>query len=520
MGYKARDFFQLDFESVFGEQWEYHAVNPFRERKQPEGDGQLSLEDLYDPSVLGEESREEYIQRKFSPLRRARICTRTIMAGDMVEIDMYPVFLRKDMSRAEKAKASREAQKNLNNKNRVKNLVRLINANFCKRDYIVHLTYEDGYLPTEERAKKDMQNFLAKVRRRRGKQGLPPLKYIYVTEFVQEGAQTKKVRIHHHLIMSGGLDRDEVEGLWGKGRCRVDRCQPDDFELTGFAKYISKMEQEKGRHSYCTSKNLDKPKVHKSVTKLSRRKFAEIIRMGDGRAELLERLYQGRFKYLDSTTYISREFGGFYLYSRLRRRESVWERKGGGMEERGLGKSAPNAPDSPKKGVGMGQKGKERCMPAEKDFGNVVPCRAFLDFDWKGRLGGGEARCSILLEAVKKGEPRTNQRFVKFSNATKNRAMLKLVMLALSELRPCRLELHTNSKYLTDGIRGRFARQRAEGYRGVRNADLIEEFLRASEPFCITAICEDKNEYTEAMRIQRELHGRDMPIERDNGYGK
>ena len=176
MGYKVRDYFQLDFENIFGNQWEYHAVNPFRERKQPEEDGQICLEDLYNPSILGEESREEYIRRKFGPLRRARICTRTIMAGDMVEIDMYPAFLRKDMSRAAKAKASREAQKNLNNKNRIKNLVRLVNANFCKRDYIVHLTYEDGYLPTEERAKKDMVNYLERVKRRRKKQGLPPLK--------------------------------------------------------------------------------------------------------------------------------------------------------------------------------------------------------------------------------------------------------------------------------------------------------------------------------------------------------
>lgn len=488
MGYKVRDYFQLDFENIFGNQWEYHAVNPFRERKQPEEDGQICLEDLYNPSILGEESREEYIRRKFSPLKRARICTRTILAGDMVEIDMYPAFLRKDMSRAAKAKASREAQKNLNNKNRIKNLVRLVNANFCKRDYIVHLTYEDGYLPTEERAKKDMVNYLERVKRRRKKQGLPPLKYIYVTEFVPEGERTKKVRIHHHLIMSGGLDRDEVEGLWGKGRCRVDRCQPDDFELTGFAKYISKLEREKGRHSYCPSKNLDKPKVYKSVTKLSRRKFAEIIRMGDGRAELLERLYQGRFRYLDSTTYISQEFGGFYLYSRLRRRESVWEKKGEGMERKGK-----NAPDR-----------------GNAISGGVLPCKAYLEYDWKGTLADGEATYSIVLEAVQGGEAKTRKYAGRITGTTKNRAELIMAREALSCLKPCHLEIHSGSGYLHAGILGRFR----QGYKNVKNEDLIDRFLAAAAGFRLSSVKENGNDYSEEMR-ERRKQTKGLSIERD-----
>jgi len=505
MGYKVKDYCQLDFEHVFGSEWEYHAVNPFLGKKQvPEPDGQICLGDLYDPSVLGEETREEYIRRKFSSLSRARICTRTILSGDMVEIDMYPVFLRRDMPRGEKAKASREAQKNLNNKNRIRHLVRLINTNFCRRDYIVHLTYEDGYLPTEERAKKDMQNFLAKVRRRRKKQGLPPLKYIYVTEFAPEGAQTKKIRIHHHLIMSGGLDRDEVESLWGKGRCRVEHCQPDDFELTGFATYISKLEREKGRHSYCPSKNLDKPKVHKSVTKLSRRKFLEIIRAGDGRAELLERLYRGRFRYLDSTAYISGSFGGFYLYSRLRRRESVWDKKGGGMDRRGKG--------VPDRGGDMPDRersvpGRDKRVPdtGNASYGGVLPCKAYLEYDWKGTFADGEAVYSIVLEAVQRGVKKNAEFVGKVSGKTRNRAELIMAEKAISLLiKPCRVELHTKSSYLHAGIMlGRFKRQQRAGYKNVKNADLIEKFLRASEGFRVSAVKEDGNEYSEDMRKKR-----------------
>lgn len=323
----SKKYYQYGFEDVFGEQWQYHAVNPFRKKKQmPEIDGQIGLEELYDPEILGAETKEEYIRRKMSPLRGWKICTRTILSGDLVEIDMYPVpSNRNDIPRTKRAKESRQAQKNLNNKNRMKEMVRLMCANFSKKDYILTLTYRDGDFPAEDRARKDMKNFIGRVRRKRKKQGLPALKYIYVIEFAPEGEKTKKVRMHSHMIMSGGLDRDELEELWGKGRCQVRRCQPDDFELTGFAEYIGKMASDKGKHSYACSRNLDKPKVFKSVTKLSRRKFMEIIRSGDEKAELLESLYRGRFQYLDSTTYISQQYGGFYLYSRLRRRKSIWK---------------------------------------------------------------------------------------------------------------------------------------------------------------------------------------------------
>lgn len=323
----AMKYYQYDFGDIYGEKWQYNAINPFWEKEQiPEVDGQYSLKDLYNPDILGEETEEEFIRRKMSPLRGWRICTRTVLSGDLVEVDMYPVpSNKKDIPRGRKSRESREAQKNLNNKNRVKEIVRLMCTNFSKEDYICTLSYKDGYLPDENRARKDMKNFLEKVRRRRKKQGLPPLKYIYVIEFIPEGKKTKKVRLHHHIIMSGGLDRDELEGLWGKGRCQVRRCQPDDFELTGFAEYIAKMAADKGKHSYACSRNLKKPKVFKSVTKLSRRKFMEIIRSGDEKGKLLESLYRGVFRYLDSTTYINQLYGGFYLYSRMRRRKSIWK---------------------------------------------------------------------------------------------------------------------------------------------------------------------------------------------------
>jgi hypothetical protein len=79
---------------------------------------------------------------------------------------------RKDVPRAGKYKESREVQRKLNAKNSQKRLTRLMNANFTDGDLIMTLTYADGCYPTPERARKDMTNYIKRVRTYRKKQGL------------------------------------------------------------------------------------------------------------------------------------------------------------------------------------------------------------------------------------------------------------------------------------------------------------------------------------------------------------
>lgn len=472
--------YQYNFEDVYGIEWQYHPVNKYDVPK--EEDGQISLKDLYDRNILGEESEEELIRRKMSPLKDWRICLRTILSGDRVELDIYPVPMhRKDIPREGKKKESRQAQKNLNYKNARKRLVRLMCANFHKGDLLVHLTYEDGYIPTEEQAKRDMKNFIERLRRSRKKQWLPPLKYIYVTEHADGSRADKRVRIHHHMIINA-MDRDEVERLWGKGRVRTDYAQPDDFELEGFARYLCKMAADKGRHSYVCSKNLDKPKEYKSVTKISRRKFAEILRSGDEKQELLERLYKGKFKYLDSTTYINQEYGGMYLYSRMRRKVSIWKER-------------------------------DALKETELDKGNtlskkILPCDIYIDYDWRGSLRSGTAIYSIVLAADTKGGRKYQTYIGSVDNTTKNKAALLIAAQALSKLKPCKAVIHTNNAYLAAGLKGRFGRQQEKGFAGVKNAELIHKLLNAAEGFDIGVSEDGKNEKAEEMRIERALYCR------------
>lgn len=475
-----RKNYQYNFEDVYGERWMYDP-EPIRAGGK---DSQLNLSDYYDKSILGEQTKEDVIVGKMKQLPKCRIMLQTIECGDRVELNIYPWFMnRRDIPRSPAIKESREAQKRLNRKNSQKRLIRLMCCNFHDGDLILTLTYGDYFYPTREQAQKDIRDYVKALRRERKKEGLGALKYIYVTEYVPEGEGTKKVRIHHHIIINR-MDRDMAESLWKKGRAQAKYAQTDDFELEGFARYISKLSYEKNHHAWVASRNLDKPVEHKSTTLLSRRKFAEIIRSGD-KGELLESLYQGKLKYLDSTVYINQEYGGFYLYSRMRRKESVWDRQ-------------------------------ETAEPVKPD------CRVFLGYDWEGPFAHGGAVYSILLEAYRKdGTPETREYYGHITGTTRGRLILRMAKEALGKLRPCCVEFHSPGKVLADGISGgQFALRRKDGYRGVKNADLVEGFMQAAEGFTMAAVSEKKNEYSEAMKFQRELRRKKLIIKEDRASGQ
>ena len=95
-----------------------------------------------------------------------------------------------------------------------------MHTNFTYDDYELHLTYSDEHLPdNEDRAKKDLQNFIRRAKRFYAKHGIMELKYISITEKGE-----KSSRIHHHVTISGGVDRTELERLWGKGYANTKPC--------------------------------------------------------------------------------------------------------------------------------------------------------------------------------------------------------------------------------------------------------------------------------------------------------
>ncbi len=171
------------------------------------------------------------------------------VCGDYMDAEIYPVFQPAGKKRV-RCKPTSEIQEKINQRNAERALVRLVHTNFTSRDLALHLTYKIAPESLEE-AKRDLYNFLRRVKRAMEKMGIV-LKYIYRTETGGRGG-----RFHHHLILSGGLDRDMLETLWGKGYANSKRLQFGEDGVTGLAHYMAKERITYRRWS--RSRNLVKP---------------------------------------------------------------------------------------------------------------------------------------------------------------------------------------------------------------------------------------------------------------------
>ena len=131
--------------------------------------------------------------------------------------------------RGKKRKATEPKQKDLNDKNAKRYLVQLGNGKFRNRrsSCFLYIQCKEIYPESVEEAERIVGNYLRRIAYRRNKLGLPPLKYILVTEykFAKDGEQIK--RIHHHIIMNGGLSRDDVENVWTKERINWRKVEKD-----------------------------------------------------------------------------------------------------------------------------------------------------------------------------------------------------------------------------------------------------------------------------------------------------
>lgn len=239
-----------------------------------------------------------------------------IYSGKMLEVEIYPITKEeRKQPRRKKEKLSTPKQKNLNDKNARKHLTRLINTNFTDKDLAVHLTYREEELPSsEEEARKDVVNFLRRIKYYRNKNGLPELKYVAVIEYKEAEESKNKVRMHHHIIMSN-MDRDAVEELWGKGRANADRLKADEYGYEALARYISK--DPKGSKRWTQSKNLKQPTVRVSDHKYTKRKVEKVAICPEDR-ETFEKLYPG-YILNHCKVSINNFTAGTYLYIKMRK---------------------------------------------------------------------------------------------------------------------------------------------------------------------------------------------------------
>ena len=233
------------------------------------------------------------------------------ICGGYMDADIYPVFQRPGKRRS-RCKPTSDIQAKLNQKNAERKVTRLIHNNFTQKDIALHLTYKNEPKGLDE-AEKNLTNFLRRLKRAYAKRSLE-FKYIKTTEY---GA--KSGRVHHHIILSGGLDRDVLESMWGFGYANSKRLQFTEEGVTGLAHYIVKDKTQYRRWS--GSRNLIQPEPIVTDGKVTMEEIERIMHNIEEHNEyaLFENLYP-EYILTDATFYKNPMNRGEYIHYEMRAR--------------------------------------------------------------------------------------------------------------------------------------------------------------------------------------------------------
>lgn len=197
-----------------------------------------------------------------------------------------------------------------------------VRTNFTRNDIYLTLTYSLKNRPDcVKSAKNDFKNFIRRLNRRRKKAGLEAVKYMGTLE-------RKGENYHFHLVISGDMDRDELERIWGKGLSNASRLRIDDEEIMQkLCQYILKESRNKERYenSYICSRNLENPKVTKNDWAFSHRKLEELAGLTDCR-EVWEATYPG-YEFIEATSTFNSMTGWHITVKMTNRREKDVYRK-------------------------------------------------------------------------------------------------------------------------------------------------------------------------------------------------
>lgn len=235
---------------------------------------------------------------------------KSYVCGEYLDLYIYPVY-RKPGKRSKRAKPTTATQAKLNARHAAEKLTRLFHANFTPEDLELGLSHRVNP-ESDDEAIRLVANFLRRLRRLRKKLGLPPLKYICVTE------RSKSGRYHHHVTVNGGIDRDVLESLWGLGYANSRRLQFSENGLTALSRYIVK--EPVGGKRWNASRNLIDPEPRTNDSRISsRRRAEELARDPEDRAPW-EKLYP-EYHLAEVVPFHNDANGGVYLFARMYRRD-------------------------------------------------------------------------------------------------------------------------------------------------------------------------------------------------------
>lgn len=184
---------------------------------------------------------------------------------------------RKNIARSKNCNPTPQAVKVLNEKYSLDRLRRLINENFKYKDIHLVLTYRREERPTPEEAKKNLKDFIRKLRAEYRKRGIE-LKYIHTTEY-------ERSAIHHHLIVNR-IDVGVFSDLWKFGRPHTTLLDPSgDYKKLAsyFVKETNKSFSQStspNKKRWTPSKNLKQVKPSVEIIKADEWRKTPVVPKG------------------------------------------------------------------------------------------------------------------------------------------------------------------------------------------------------------------------------------------------
>jgi hypothetical protein len=273
---------------------------------------------------------------------RCRYREKVYKTGDYLEAEIYPVFHQGGGKSRRKAryKPTSAMQARLNQRRAERELTRLLNENFKDEDYELTLTFTDEYLPeVYENALRMAVNYMRRVKRLYAKYGIKDLKYV----IVPGGG-----RYHFHIVMTGGVSREELEKLWKLGYANSKRLKFAVGGVAGLAHYIANQLKEdeyggedlfggmdideetgevteerirkKGARRWSCSKNLVRPEPEVKDGRISQARVEELCTIDANSRSAYEKLYPG-YTFESAKGYYNPENGGYYIQIIMKKRK-------------------------------------------------------------------------------------------------------------------------------------------------------------------------------------------------------
>jgi hypothetical protein len=203
---------------------------------------------------------------------QTRYYGKTTVCGDYIHGVVYAKHPVHGVRR-NKWRESTDVQKRLNERKAVNKFSWLVHNNFDNTAICLHPTYRNDCLPEdEERFKKDIRNFIARVGRLYKKRGIE-FKWMYSACYSESG------RPHIHMIFSGGIAREEVEALWYFGRTNADRLQFDECGVMDLSRYMVVQRHENAQR-WSGSRNLVQPPEKVDKHRWSKKQLCSLLEVG------------------------------------------------------------------------------------------------------------------------------------------------------------------------------------------------------------------------------------------------